>query len=198
MFIRSERLFLRPGWPEDWEELLHRIADQGIVHNLARAPWPYRAEHARDFAGRAQDKRFPHFLVTLPGATGPRLVGSCGLASVDGSGGGDAELGYWIGRDYWGQGFATEVARALLRLAHTLGHRRIEAGHFVDNPASGKVLRKVGFRPTGDITRRHSKGRGVAVDSVSYAIDLGETGNCDGDSPAPCRRDAPLPAMRAA
>ena len=40
MFIRSERLFLRPGWPEEWAELLALIDDQGVVRNLASAPWP--------------------------------------------------------------------------------------------------------------------------------------------------------------
>ena len=47
MFIRSERLFLRPGWPEDWQELLSRIADESVVRNLAKAPWPYTADDAR-------------------------------------------------------------------------------------------------------------------------------------------------------
>ena len=50
MFMRSERLFLRPGWPEDWEELLSRIQDEAVVMNLAKAPWPYTAEDARWFA----------------------------------------------------------------------------------------------------------------------------------------------------
>ncbi len=54
MFIRSERLFLRLGWPEDWQELFGLIRDQGIVRNLARAPWPYTPEHAREFAARVQ------------------------------------------------------------------------------------------------------------------------------------------------
>ena len=148
MFIRSERLFLRPGWPEDWQELLDRIRDESVVKNLARAPWPYTAEHARDFAGQPQDQRCPHFFVTLPTAQGPaELVGCVGLARIEG----EVELGYWIGRDYWGRGYATEAARAVLRLAKVLGHREVVAGHFIDNPASGAVLRKVGFAPTGKL-----------------------------------------------
>ena len=75
MFIRSERLFLRPGWAEDWADLYERIADEGIVRNLAKVPWPYEPDHAREFVARAQEPRTPHFLVTLPGARGAELVG---------------------------------------------------------------------------------------------------------------------------
>ena len=178
MFIRSERLFLRPGWPEDWQELHARIADEGVVRNLATAPWPYTAEHARDFAGLLQDGRCPHFLVTLPTANGPAaLIGGIGLARIDG----EVELGYWISRDHWGQGFATEAARAVLRLARTLGHRAIVAGHFIDNPASGAVLRKVGFAKTGRQRQRHSLARGYVAQSVEYRLELGERCDCDDD-----------------
>lgn len=174
MFIRSERLFLRPGWPEDWPELLGLIDDEGIVRNLARAPWPYRPEDAQWFAGQTQDPRVPHFFVTLP-ANG-ELIGSVGLGRDDE---GRTELGYWIGRSHWGRGYAPEAARALLCLARTLGHGRVFAGHFIDNPASGRVLAKAGFSPTGRITPRYSVGRGCEVESVEYAIELGTPCDCD-------------------
>ena len=175
MFIRSERLFLRPAWPEDWEELLALIADEAIVRNLARAPWPYQPAHARDFAARPQDPRLPHFFVST--AANGELVGSVGLGRDDG---GRTELGYWIARAHWGNGYAPEAARAVLRLARTLGHQRVVAGHFIDNPASGRVLAKVGFRPTGKVVPRFSLGRGQEVESVEYATDLGAASDCDG------------------
>ena len=175
MFIRSERLFLRPAWPEDWVELLAVIADEAIVRNLARAPWPYGPDHARDFAARPQDKRLPNFFVST--ASNGELIGSVGLGRDDDGG---TELGYWIARPHWGNGYAPEAARAVLRLARTLGHRRIVAGHFVDNPASGRVLAKVGFRQTGKVAPRFSLGRGHEVESVEYATDLGAASDCDG------------------
>lgn len=175
MFTRSERLFLRPGWPEDWEEMLAAIADEAVVRNLARAPWPYTGEHAREFVRREQDRRHPHFLVTLPGAAGARLIGCVGLNPDRGT----AELGYWIARDHWGKGYATEAARALLGLARTLGHRHIRAGHFADNPASGRVLCKLGFRDTGRCEPRYSPGRGTSALSRLYERDLGGPSNCD-------------------
>lgn len=168
MFHRSERLFLRPAFPEDWQAIHARVSDESVVRNLARAPWPYGEADARFFAAMQQDPRLPHFLVTLPGEG---VIGSAGLGEHDGH----PEIGYWIGRDYWGHGYATEAGRAVLAIARTLGHRLLRAGHFVDNPASGKVLRKLGFRPTGQIRQRHSLARGGEVASVEFELDLGET-----------------------
>ena len=190
MFIRSERLFLRPGWPEDWPDLLARIADEAVVKNLAKAPWPYTAADARWFAEQPQDARCPHFFVTLPDSSSPaELVGCVGLAR-DGD---DVELGYWVGRDYWGRGYATEAGRAVLRLARALGHQRIVAKHYADNPASGRVLRKLGFRATGEVRPSYSRARGCNVPGVVYTLKLGATSDCDGSGD-----DDGLPAMRAA
>lgn len=175
MFIRSERLFLRPGWPEDWEEVLARIADEGVIRNLASAPWPYTPDDAKEFLSRPQEPRLPIFLVTLPGVDGARLVGSAGLMRA----GENVELGYWVAREFWGQGFATEAVRAILELARSLGHCRITANHFADNPASGRVLRKSGFRPTGQTTMRYSSGRGARAPALSYLAVLDEA--CGGD-----------------
>jgi RimJ/RimL family protein N-acetyltransferase len=176
MFIRSQRLFLRPAWPEDWAELLPRIADEAVVKNLARAPWPYRAEDARAFAGLAQDRRLPHFFVTLPGGAGAELIGCVGLHQGDDG----AELGMWIARAHWGRGFATEACRALLALARTLGHRRVVAHHFLDNLASARVLAKCGLRPTGKIAPRWCLARGHEVPAASYAARL-PARDCDND-----------------
>jgi len=177
MFIRSERLFLRPVWPEDWTDLLSTIDDEGVVRNLASVPWPYTAADARAFAQRPQERLLPHFLVTLPTAEGAKLIGSAGL-SRDGE---DIELGYWIGRAHWGQGYASEAARAVLSQARALGHRRLVASHFLDNPASGRVLRKVGFCPTGERRVRYSAGRqGVAL-AQAYALEFDTPNGCGDD-----------------
>ena len=68
---------------------------------------------------------------------------------------------YWFGRPYWGQGFATEAATAFVSEANKLG--ALNAGHFVDNPASGRVLSKVGFTYTGETLAMFSLGRGESV-----------------------------------
>ncbi len=177
MFIRSERLFLRPAWPEDWEEMLARIADEAVVMNLARVPWPYSAEDARNFVAQPQDRSLPHFVITLPTSVEPaRMIGGIGLSDAEG----EVELGYWLARDFWGRGYATEASRAVISLARTLGHRQLVSGHFVDNPASGRVLRKVGFQPTGRMRRRYCLARRSEVSSIEHRLDLGEPCNCDG------------------
>lgn len=168
MFSRTQRLLLRPVWPEDWRALYEAINDEGVVCNLATAPWPYREEDARLFAARVQDPRYPHFLISLPTETGQRLVGSCGLAERDGA----VELGYWIRRADWGKGFATEAGRAVVEMAGVLGHRRLVASHFSDNPASGRVLRKIGFRATGVTRGRFSSARGADAPAIEFVLDL--------------------------
>ena len=184
MFIRSERLFLRPGWPEDRAELTARIGDERIVRNLARVPWPYTGEAAREFLSAAPDPRCPQFVVTLPTSEGSSLIGCVGLAPGEDG----AELGYWIARERWGQGYATEAARAVLSLSRTLGHRRIVASHFTDNPSSDRVLRKLGFCPTGRTVRRFCAARGAELPAVSYALDL--EAPCDCDDMADAKRAA--------
>lgn len=172
MFARTERLLLRPSWPEDAAELHRAIADEGIVRNLARAPWPYTADDAARFAALEHDPLFPNFLLMLRTDGAPRLVGSCGLGERNG----ETELGYWIARPYWGLGFATEAGRAVLGVAKAIGHGRLVAGHFTDNPASGRVLRKLGFRNTGRHEQRQSKGRGEAMTCALYEKSLRNAG----------------------
>lgn len=65
MFARTERLLLRPSWPEDAGELHQAIADEGIVRNLVRTPWPYTADDAAQFAAQAHDALYPSFLLML-------------------------------------------------------------------------------------------------------------------------------------
>ena len=166
MFHRSERLLLRPPWAEDWENLLGGIADEGVVRNLASAPWPYRADDARKFVSLPIAGKFPRFLITL--ADSAALIGCIGIDAHDD----DAELGYWIARQHWGRSYATEAGLGVLEIAHTLGHRRIVASHYLDNPASGRVLEKLGFQPTGLVVERHSCGRGEAAPTAEYVLDM--------------------------
>lgn len=176
MFIRTERLFLRPAWPEDWQELHHAIADERVIRNLARAPWPYTPADAQAFAARPQDRRYPHFLITLPGS---RVIGGIWLHETDGG----AELGYWLTPEVWGRGYATEAASAVLRLARTLGHRIVVAKALIDNPASGRVLEKVGLRRTERICDVYSLGRNATVPALEYAVAYPTTCDCDEAAP---------------
>ncbi len=168
MFARTERLLLRPSWPEDAEAVLQAVAEEEIVRNLALVPWPYTAKDAHDFVEMQHPFHYPKFLLWKRTEAAPQLVGACGIAQRDSA----AELGYWIARPFWGMGYASEAAAAVIGIARALGHRRLVSGHFTDNPASGKVLRKIGFRDTGRVELRESKGRGQAVSCALYDIAL--------------------------
>ncbi|WP_284124849.1 GNAT family N-acetyltransferase [Parerythrobacter aestuarii] len=169
MFHRSERLFLRPVWEEDAPAIYRGIADEVIVRNLARAPWPYGMEDARSFAKLPRNPAQPDFAITLPD-TG-EYVGQCGYGPDED---GQLQVGYWIAREHWGKGFATEATRALLDIGRALGFGRIVAAHFVDNPASGKVLRKAGFRATGEVRPLYSRARDARHPAARYVIDLSD------------------------
>ena len=180
MFARTERLLLRPGWQEDAPALARAIGEEAVVRNLARAPWPYGEVQAQEFLNLPVDPDQPRFLIFARTGGAPRLVGGCGIAP---SPEGPLEMGYWIARPYWGLGFATEAGRQLIRIARAMNLPKLSAGHFIDNPASGAVLRKLGFRPTGKVTQRHSIARGGAVTCALF-----EEGDGDGgDAVTPMR-----------
>jgi RimJ/RimL family protein N-acetyltransferase len=179
MFIRTERLLLRPGWTEDAPALLKAIGDEAIVRNLARAPWPYAIEHAEAFLAVEPRPEEPNFLVFRRTLGAPQLIGGVGIAALDE---GEQELGYWIARTHWGLGYATEAASAVVNHArHSLRRKRLIASHFLDNPASGRVLRKLGFR-SGPIVSRHSAGRGATVASRSYELAFDGERQANGDA----------------
>ena len=170
MFARTERLLLRPGWAEDAPALAAAIADEMIVRNLATAPWPYRLRDAEAFLASPRDPILPSLLIFERTAVEPRLVGSCGLGRRPS---GAVELGYWVARPFWGRGIATEACAALIEIARTLGLSCLEGSHFVDNPASARVLAKLGFEALGIIAPRMSCARGAEVPARLMRLRLG-------------------------
>lgn len=165
MFARTERLLLRPGWGEDAAALHSAIADTAIIRNLLNVPDPYTTEDARAFLANDWDPKQPKFLIFSRTRAAPRLVGGCGIhQETDGQ----LSLGYWISRPFWGLGFATEAASAVMRMARATALGTIGAGHVVDNHASGRVLAKIGFRPTGRTEKRYSVGRQRDVDVLLF------------------------------
>ena len=108
----------------------------------------------------------------FPTTRGAPIIGVVGLHPEEDGGLG---FGYWIARDHWGQGYATEAGRGALEVARSLGHKRVVAGHYIDNPASGRVLRKLGFRETGEVRPTFCRARGgELVLSRRYALEFAE------------------------
>jgi RimJ/RimL family protein N-acetyltransferase len=156
--IRTERLILRPPTPADAQRIGRLSRDPGVARMVTSVPIPNPDIAAEGFILIMQARAplgFDHvYAVELPGE------GVIGLAGAHAQGEAGAEIGYWLGRPYWGAGFATEAARAVTDVAFGLDRGPVNARHYVDNPASGRVLEKVGFVYTGETARRFSLGRG--------------------------------------
>lgn len=168
MFALTPRLTLRPGWFEDAPALAQAIGHEAVVSRLARAPWPYARGDAEAFLSLPRGATDPRFVI-VERSGAHRLIGGIGLQRADN---GDHELGYWLTPDAWGRGYATEAGRAVIDIArHALPLTRLTAYHHADNPASGHVLRKLGFVETGR-SQRWSLARGGMVEAVDFVLDL--------------------------
>jgi RimJ/RimL family protein N-acetyltransferase len=142
--IETERLALRAPQLEDAEAVAMLADDRRIAENTLRIPHPYSLADAQAFIAAANAGGETVFLIT---AEGGRIIGACGVDKRDG---GEPEIGYWLGVRYWGKGYATEAARAVIDHAFgDLGCDVLLAGARVSNPASRRVLQKCGFQWTG-------------------------------------------------
>lgn len=171
--IETKRLKLRGLRPTDAPRIARFCGDPGVGRNLAMTPLPYLENAAEGWIMivRAREnaavRRDFVFAIELEGEG---LIGVLGAHAKDEA---CYEFGYWLGRPYWGQGFATEAVGAFVDEARALGS--LQAGHFVDNPASGRVLSKTGFAYTGETENLFSLGRGerVACKRMRYGAGAG-------------------------
>ena len=151
--LATERLILRPLIPEDADALHRLVNDWEVTRNLAVVPFPYPRELADEWiqSTRRSLAERSGYQLAITGREGEHeiMVGVVGLRI-------DADkrcgrLGYWVGRRFWGHGVATEAAGRLARWAlANLDLDRLEAGVITDNAASAAVLRRIGFRQTGE------------------------------------------------
>jgi RimJ/RimL family protein N-acetyltransferase len=169
MFARTPRLLLRPGFPEDAPALAVAIGHEAVARNLANVPWPYSVRDAEAFLACPRDPVLPSLLIFERGAGVPQLAGACGLGR---RASGSVELGYWIARPFWGRGYATEACSALIDMGRALRLKSLEASHFLDNPASARVLDKLGFQPLGIVAPRMSCARGQEVPARLMRLEL--------------------------
>lgn len=147
----TQRLVLRAPILSDTHDVVRILNDFDVAKNLAAIPFPFTEHHFRSALAETEQKRRSGdsriFAVTR--AMDGAFIGMC---ASDRMADDDWEFGYWYGRSYWRQGYATEAAWAVMR--HTfedMGAQALTAGWFVDNPASGRVLQKLGFAPVGII-----------------------------------------------
>jgi RimJ/RimL family protein N-acetyltransferase len=165
--IETERLLLRPPERSDIPALVALIGEWDVAKNLGRVPYPYSEADAHTFFDRGEARPADQPDITLGVTLKPdgAYIGGCGVHLRDN---GTFELGYWIGKPFWGNGYATEAARAVVDEA--FGAFRLQsltAGYFFDNPASGHVLEKLGFLPDGEELRDcASRGQRIWCHSV--------------------------------
>ena len=156
--LQTERLTLRPLAPADAPRLAELANDFEVVKWTGGMPYPYALANAEGFirrASAADPEREVHFAVDL---TGEGPVGCVGFYAHPSPG---PELGYWLGRPFWGQGYMTEAVSAALGWAGgAWGKRVLTSGHFADNEPSGRVLTKSCFLYTGEVEPRFSIARG--------------------------------------
>ncbi len=169
--LRTERLILRPLTPADADDVGRLAGAKEVAATMLYMPHPYEDGLAErwiaSLAAHWVARRELHLAITAA-ATG-ELVGAVGLSGLDNPHR-RAELGYWIGVPYWGRGYATEAARRLVRFAfEEVGLHRVVAHHFTRNPASGRVLAKVGMTHEGTL-RQHVLKHGVFEDREAWGM----------------------------
>lgn len=158
--LETRRLLLRAPVMEDIDRMTALAGDLDVARMLGRMPHPYLPEHAEEFLGLCQAMDPATDRVFAIELEDEGFIGVIGFSPL----GGETELGYWIGRPYWGRGLLSEAADAALAWARRVWKRRhIVAGHFTDNPASGRVLCKAGFLYTGRVELRDCRARGEQV-----------------------------------
>ena len=175
--ITTDRLLLRPFVDSDAARVELLLNDREIASNTQRIDYPYpEGDGAKWIATHAPCRAVGEGYVFAicrsdqesdQGAA-DSLIGAIGLevSKADHN----AELGYWLGREYWNQGYCTEAAISVIEFGfESLGLRRIASHHLARNPASGRVMIKAGMTREG-LRRKHVRKWGVFEDVVVYGI----------------------------
>ena len=166
--LETPRLILRPPQTSDVPHFVPLIGDFDVSKNCSRTPHPYTDHHGHEFVTMIAEKRAlkQDYAFAIRRKEDDAFIGLCGIHPERGW-----EIGYWIGKPFWGQGYATEVGETLIGFGFDeLGAERLAAEWFHDNPASGRVLEKLGFTPAGE-TMSNSLARGHLVPSHIVALD---------------------------
>lgn len=165
--IDTARLRLRPLWPTDAERVAEILSHPDVGWMIRQIPLPYPPDEARKWLDTHADERASGHAYRFGAILEGRLIG---CADIDGIEDRAGELGYWFDPACWGHGYAFEAADAVVHFAFAdLGLQRITATHAHDNPRSGRLLLKLGFRETG---RRAawSNSRRQPIEQVRYVL----------------------------
>jgi RimJ/RimL family protein N-acetyltransferase len=168
--LETARLILRPFTLEDAPEVQRLAGAREVASTTANIPYPYENGLAEAWINTHQERFEAGALVNfaITRRDDGALLGAIGLV-ID-KANARAELGYWLGLPYWNQGYMTEAAAAVLRYAfEALSLNKVNASYLLRNPASGRVMQKVGMTYEGTF-RQHMFKWGVFEDLAYYAI----------------------------
>lgn len=181
--LETQRLTLRPYTLADIPALVPLIGAREVAATTLRIPHPYTEDIAREFITLAEKDLVSGQCVRcgiILRQTGA-LCGGIGLQIETKHR--RAELGYWIGVPHWGNGYATEAARAMVEYGfETLALQRIFASYVPGNVASGNVLRKIGMRHEGYL-RSHILKWGEFLDLEMYGMLIADWKSATASSP---------------
>jgi RimJ/RimL family protein N-acetyltransferase len=168
--LKTDRLVLRGFRMDDSPTVCEYVSDKAIAATTLNIPHPYTLEMAEEWIGTHREAyesgQAVHFAITL--GDSEKLVGAIALnISREHD---RAEMGYWIGKPFWGKGYCTEAVTAVMAYGFdVLGCERIYATHFRKNPASGAVMQKAGMQHEGRL-RHHVKKWGEFNDLEVYSL----------------------------
>jgi RimJ/RimL family protein N-acetyltransferase len=168
--ITTERLILRPFTLSDAPLVQQLAGDEAIASTALNIPHPFEDGMAEEWISTHQPdyeaRKAANFAIVL--ADERRLIGAAGLSII--SSDSRAELGYWIGKPYWGYGYASQAAQALIHFGfEVLSVNRIYATCLKRNIASARVLQKLGMAHEGTL-RQHVYHRGRFQDLEEYGL----------------------------
>jgi RimJ/RimL family protein N-acetyltransferase len=168
--LQSDRLTLRPFEPDDAADVQRLAGNWKIADTTLNVPHPYDDGMAEEWISthRPEFDEGKRAIFAVTRTADGQLIGAIGLTidrTFD-----RAELGYWIGEPYWGSGYCSEAAKTVIRYAfEKLALNRIHACYLERNPASGKVLKKIGMTNEG-VARQHIKKHGKFEDLVMCGL----------------------------
>jgi ribosomal-protein-alanine N-acetyltransferase len=169
--LETTRLILRSFILEDAPEVQKLAGNKEIASTTLHIPHPYENGMAEEWISKHQEEyeKGEQITFAIVHRDEKYLIGAIGLSGFSEEHE-TAEVGYWIGKPYWNQGFCTEATAAVLKYAfNELKLNRVHARHFKRNPASGRVMQKVGMKYEGCL-RQHFKKWENFEDSEMYGI----------------------------
>ena len=169
--LRTERLILRPFGLADAPEVQRLAGAREIADTTETIPHPYEDGVAEAWIPRHAEiyAKGEGLTLAITSADGGELVGAISLMQIN-QDNQRAVLGYWIGHEYWGNGYCTEAAGEIVRFGfEELALNRVVASHLTRNPASGRVMQKIGMVHEGTF-RQDIKKWGKFEDIERYGL----------------------------